>query len=114
MARTVESLKKLWDHVGHSPIGFCFDTCHAWAAGIDLRSAVDTMRDITGRIDLVHCNNSRDEFGSGRDRHANLSSGTIPVAQIAAFVAAADAPVILETAAEGHASDMALLRGGAA
>ena len=38
---------------------------------------VDRVKAITGRIDLVHCNNSRDEFGSGRDRHAGLESGQI-------------------------------------
>lgn len=111
MARTLESIAMLWDHVGHSSIGFCLDTCHAWAAGIDLDTAVSSIKNITGRIDLIHCNNSRDEFGSSRDRHANLADGTIPVEQILNVVDQAQAPVILETAAAGHSSDVALLRG---
>lgn len=111
MARTLESLANLWDHVGHSPIGFCLDTCHAWAAGIDLSSAVSSIKGITGRIDLIHCNNSRDEFGSGRDRHANLADGTIVVEQIRGVVQQAQAPIVLETASNGHASDIALIRG---
>lgn len=114
MARTVESIARLWDAVGHSGVGLCLDTCHAWAAGIDLPTQVDQIRSITGRIDLVHCNNSRDEFGSGRDRHANLGEGQIPAVNIAATVVAAGAPVTLETASDGHADDIALLRGAGA
>lgn len=110
MARSLESIRTLWDHVGHSPVGFCLDTCHAWAAGIELTNAVASVKSITGRVDLVHCNNSRDDFASGRDRHANLADGNIPVDQVAAVVRDAQAPIILETAAEGHASDIALLK----
>ena len=41
--------------------GFCLDTCHAHAGGNDLETVVDDVRRITGRIDLVHCNDSRDD-----------------------------------------------------
>ena len=71
---------------------------------------VERIRAITGRIDLVHLNNSRDEFDSGRDRHANLESGHIDPAVLAAVAAAADAPVILETPADGIPGDLAYLR----
>src|ERR1700733_7150016 len=81
MARSLEAIARLWEGVdsvsGGGEVGFCLDTCHANSAGIDLADAVDRMKAITGRIDLVHCNNSRDPFGSGRDRHANIASGTI-------------------------------------
>src|SRR6266516_2585635 len=50
-----------------------------------------------GRIDLVHCNNSKDEFGSGRDRHDNLEHGMIDPKLIAEVVRAAAAPVVCET-----------------
>jgi deoxyribonuclease IV len=112
MARSVDSLTQLWDAVGHSGVGFCLDTCHAWAAGIPLPDVATTVLGVTGRIDLVHCNNSRDEFGSGRDRHASLLAGTIPPDDIVRTVAQAGAPVILETASEGHPEDLALLREG--
>ena len=36
---------------------------------------VDRVKAITGRIDLVHLNDSRDAFGSGADRHANIGHG---------------------------------------
>ncbi len=79
-----------------SDVGFCLDTCHAYSAGEDLASIVDRVKAITGRIDLVHCNNSRDEFGSSRDRHANLESGTIDPALLVSVVRAAGAPIICE------------------
>jgi deoxyribonuclease-4 len=100
MARSLDNLAKLWDAIGHASdgtVGFCLDTCHAYSAGEDLAGIVDRIKAITGRIDLVHCNNSRDEFGSSRDRHANLQSGTIDSAQLVEVVRTAGAPVICET-----------------
>ncbi|MGH3693972.1 MAG: deoxyribonuclease IV [Pseudonocardiaceae bacterium] len=110
MARRFDSLARLWDAIGDYDVGFCLDTCHAYAAGEDLLDAVDRIRAITGRIDLVHCNNSRDEFGSARDRHAPLRQGTIDPEQLVAVCAAADAPVILETDPTTQADDIAWLR----
>jgi deoxyribonuclease-4 len=102
MARSLDSIARLWDVVsaaaeGGGEVGFCLDTCHAHAAGEDLASVVDRLKAITGRIDLVHCNNSRDEFGSGRDRHAGLESGRIDPALLVDVVRAAGAPAICET-----------------
>src|SRR6201987_6213270 len=87
MARSLDAIGRLWDAVTEAAasgdasdganLGFCLTTCHANSAGIDLADVVDRIKAITGRIDLVHCNNSRDEFGSGRDRHANIRTGTI-------------------------------------
>lgn len=74
------------------------------------RDDAATLRAITGRIDLVHCNDSGDAAGSGRERHANLSSGQIDTEHLVAAVKAADAPVIWETAAEGRKGDIAFLR----
>ena len=93
-------------------LGFCLDSCHANSAGIDLADAADRIKAITGRIDLVHCNNSRDEFGSGRDRHANIGTGTIDPALLLGVVRAAGAPVICETpgGAQSQAADIAFLR----
>jgi deoxyribonuclease-4 len=85
------------DGQGAGQIGFCLDTCHAYAGGDDLATVVDRVKAVTGRIDLVHCNNSRDEFGSGRDRHAPIESGEIEPAMLLDVVRAAGAPVISET-----------------
>ncbi len=99
MARGLDALARLWDAIGDvaPDVGFCLDTCHVHAGGEELAGLVDRIKAITGRIDLIHCNNSRDEFGSGRDRHAGLESGTIDPALILDVVRAAGAPVICET-----------------
>ena len=110
MARHVDAIARLWDAVGDYDVGFCLDTCHAWAGGEDLVDVVERVRAATGRIDLVHLNNSRDGFGSGRDRHANIAAGTIDPGLLVAVCRAADAPIVLETPAEGIAEDVAYLR----
>jgi deoxyribonuclease-4 len=110
MARRFDALARLWDAVGEFNAGFCLDTCHAFAGGEDLTDVVDRAKSITGRIDLVHLNNSRDEFNSARDRHANIADGTIDPEQLVAVCAAAGAPVVVETPAEGMAADIAFLR----
>lgn len=112
-ARRFDSLARLWDAIGEFGVGFCLDTCHAHAAGEDLLHAVDKVKSITGRIDLVHANDSKDPFDSGRDRHDNLGHGMIDPALVVAVVQAAGAPVVVETpgGAEGQAADIAFLRG---
>ncbi len=110
MARRFDTIARLWDHIGDTGIGFCLDTCHTWAAGESLLDAVDRITAITGRIDLVHCNDSKDAAGSGRDRHANFGTGQIDPEVLVAVVKAADAPVICETAEEGRKDDIAFLR----
>lgn len=109
MARRLESIKYLWDAVGDLGPGFCLDTCHAHAGGIDMSDLADTILGITGRIDLIHCNDSRDVFDSGADRHANLGNGSIDIDNIINCIKTAKAPVILETPTDGVASDLELL-----
>jgi deoxyribonuclease-4 len=110
MARHFDTIAGLWDAIGDAGIGFCLDTCHAWAAGEALIDAVDRIKAITGRIDLVHCNDSKDPAGSGADRHANLGTGQIDLDLLVAVVDAAAAPVVCETADEGRKDDIAFLR----
>ncbi|WP_163512620.1 deoxyribonuclease IV [Fodinicola acaciae] len=112
MARRFDRLAMLWDAIGEYEPGFCLDTCHAFAGGEDLDGVVDRVKAITGRIDLVHANGSKDPFDSGRDRHENFAAGTIEAQAIAAVVRAAGAPVICETpgGVEGQAADIAYLR----
>ncbi len=76
--------------------------------GADRRGRSD--HGITGRIDLVHCNDSSDAAGSGADRHANFGTGQIDPELLVAVVKAAGAPVICETADEGRKDDIAFLR----
>jgi deoxyribonuclease-4 len=101
VARRAEALAQLWEAVSGAdtdvPIGFCFDTCHAHAAGEDLTDVVERMRAVTGRIDLVHANDSRDPPGTGADRHANLGHGRIDPARLREMIRACEAPVVVET-----------------
>jgi deoxyribonuclease-4 len=109
MARHFDTIARLWDAIGDR-VGFCLDTCHAHAAGEDLAGAVERIRAITGRIDLVHCNDSKDPLGSGRDRHEHLGSGTIPPDMLAEVVRDAGAPVVCETPPDGQKDDIAWVR----
>ncbi len=111
-ARRFDALARLWDAIGQYDVGFCLDTCHAYSGGEDLVGIVDRVRAITGRIDLVHANGSKDPFDSGRDRHENFAAGTIDPRLIAEVVRTAGAPVVVETpgGVEGQAADIAYLR----
>lgn len=116
MARHLDRIAGTWAAIqqadGHENVGFCLDTCHAWAGGISLTDAVDKLVHITGRIDLVHANDSRDVFDSGADRHANFGRGQLDADEFAGVVRDAAAPVICETpgGAEEHREDFAWLR----
>jgi deoxyribonuclease-4 len=110
MARYFDTIGRLWDHIGDTGIGFCLDTCHAWAAGEALIDAVERIKAITGRIDLVHCNDSKDGHGSGRDRHEHLGHGNCDPAALVETVKVAGAPVICETGEDGRKDDIAWLR----
>jgi deoxyribonuclease IV len=110
MARHFDTIAGLWDHIGDSGIGFCLDTCHAHAAGEELISSAERILSITGRIDLVHCNDSKDGHGSGRDRHEHLGQGECEPEALLETVRVAKAPVICETGEDGRKDDIAWLR----
>jgi deoxyribonuclease IV len=116
MTRYLERIARVWDAIstadGFDMVGFCLDTCHAHAGGNDLATVVEDVVKVTGKIDLVHCNDSRDAFDSGADRHANFGQGRIDGDDLAAIVRDAGAPVVCETpgGADEHRADFAFLR----
>ncbi|GAB2980192.1 deoxyribonuclease IV [Nocardioides montaniterrae] len=116
MTRYLDRIKGVWDAIssaeGADMVGFCLDTCHAHAGGNKLETIVDDVRAITGRIDLVHANDSRDDFDSGADRHANFGAGMIEPDLLAHVIREAGAPVICETpgGADQHVTDFGWLR----
>jgi deoxyribonuclease-4 len=116
MARRLERIERLWDAIGQAKggdtVGFCLDTCHAHAGGEELVGLVDRAKAITGRIDLVHANDSRDSFDSGADRHANFGDGEVGTDALAEVVRTAAVPVVVETPGgrEGQGSDIAWLK----
>jgi deoxyribonuclease-4 len=101
VARRFDALAGLWDAIGNTDtsfeLGFCFDTCHAHAAGEELSDAVERVLAIVGTIDLLHANDSRDPAGTGADRHANLGKGEIGDDALREMIRAAGPPVIVET-----------------
>lgn len=116
VARGADRIAELWPAVlagkDGERVGFCLDTCHAWASGEELPGLAGRIRAATGRIDLVHANDSRDAQGSGADRHANLGQGQIPEADLRAVLREAESPMILETPGglQEHLADLEWIR----
>jgi deoxyribonuclease-4 len=116
VGRRFDALARLWDAIAGAgtevEVGFCFDTCHAHAAGEELDDAVDRVLAIVGSIDLLHANDSRDPAGTGADRHANLGAGEIGTGPLRAMIRAAGPPVVVETpgGAQELRADMAFVR----
>lgn len=125
LASRVDHLGPYLDAVDRHPwLGVCFDTCHAWAAGHDLATpggptaTIDLLVESVGadRLWLVHANDSKDEVGSCRDRHAPIGAGRIGragFAELLAHPALRSVPLIVETPNDdgtGHPADIAALR----
>lgn len=114
MARQVDRIARLWEVLDgcEAPYGLCLDTCHLHAAGEDVAEGVDRLLAQVGRIDLVHLNDSKDERGSGRDRHENLGAGQIDPEALVEVVRRAGADVVCETPGpvDAHAADVAWVR----
>jgi len=82
LGNRLETLLKL---IEGTPLGLCFDTCHAFAAGYpvhqDPQGVIGQLDTIIGLANLpvIHLNDSVGEFGSGVDHHAGLLEGEIGV-----------------------------------
>lgn len=86
VGRSFEELKMIADLVEHEDrIVFCFDTCHVFAAGYDIRSTsgisetFEKWDEIIGieRIACLHLNDSKGELASNVDRHTHIGLGEI-------------------------------------
>lgn len=93
----------------HDRVGICFDTCHAYSAGYDLVSDYEgvwaAFQEILGldRLGLFHLNDSKNPFGSRKDRHEHLGDGTLgpePFRRIVQDPRFHGIPKILETPKE--------------
>ncbi|HLB40318.1 MAG TPA: deoxyribonuclease IV [Candidatus Babeliales bacterium] len=82
-------LAAIYQHVKHKArVGFCLDTCHAWAAGYDWSTPAgyDALwRDFTQNLNLaqlhfIHLNDSKQPLGSQVDRHEHIGQGQIGLA----------------------------------
>ncbi|MBS7653670.1 MAG: deoxyribonuclease IV [Candidatus Bathyarchaeia archaeon] len=97
-------------------IGICFDTCHAFAAGYDLRTE-ENMEKVTRelgktvgftRLKLVHLNDSRGDLNSHIDRHEHIGLGKIGEKGFRNILRSkfASLPLILETPKDSVRSDL--------
>lgn len=74
--RVFEALSR---YVKEKRLGWCFDTCHGFAAGYDLKTVSQEMKKfgLLDALKVIHLNDSRDPYESGRDRHDNIGEGLI-------------------------------------
>lgn len=101
-----EQLAEILERVDHPEhFGVCLDTCHISDAGYDVNDfdgVLDEFDRIIGldRLHVIHLNDSKNERGARKDRHANLGQGTIgfeTLHRIASNERTAHIPKILET-----------------
>jgi deoxyribonuclease-4 len=101
--------------------GICFDTCHAFSAGYDMRDdegIQKIVREIEThitmqKVKLIHLNDSKGERGSGIDRHEHIGLGKIGVAGLQQLIHSrpfCNVPVILETPKKQESDDPRNLR----
>jgi deoxyribonuclease-4 len=101
--------------------GLCFDTCHGFAGGIDVRTAagweamLEQLRERCGprAIRLVHANDCKGEFGSHKDRHEWIGDGHVGADGFAAMFAQAeldDASIVVEMPGDGPYKDVENVR----
>jgi deoxyribonuclease-4 len=107
-------------------VGFCLDTCHAFAAGYAIHEEpgfADFLIEVDERLGLAavgcfHINDSVRPFGSRRDRHAHIGEGEIGLAMFERMLTEPrlqKIPMVVETdpedEMEGHRRDLNVLRG---
>jgi deoxyribonuclease-4 len=124
---TFEELKEILDRLDHADrAGVCFDTCHVYAAGYDIRTEAayrDTMRRFEGilgesNLKVIHFNDSKYDLGTHKDRHEHIGEGFIGADAFGFFMRdpkLSRVPKILETpkddAGKYDKMNLALLRG---
>ncbi|MCM1121570.1 MAG: deoxyribonuclease IV [Eubacterium sp.] len=107
IGRSFEELAAIYDKVTYSDkLRVCMDTCHLNDAGYDIvhdfDGVIDRFDQLIGKdqIALFHINDSKNERGAGKDRHANIGEGTIGIKALRYIVHHPDfisLPKILET-----------------
>ena len=122
VGRSFEELKEILDRTELSEkLGVCLDTCHVWDAGYDIVGDLDGILTefdkVIGlnRLKAIHLNDSLNDRGSHKDRHARIGEGHIgweAFTRIINHPALRDLPFILETPNEdaGWTDEIARLR----
>ncbi len=119
---TLEQVKEVINRLRDaSAVGVCYDTCHGFAAGYDIRTRKgvdDLARAIDSAVGLtllkgIHLNDCLREFGSHVDRHWHIGEGKIGENGLAAFLnhpSFREVPKIMETPKETEEDDPRNLR----
>ncbi len=116
-----EEIKAILDAVGSDNVGVCLDTCHIYDGGYDIVNDLEgVLREFDRVIGLerlcaLHLNDSKNPFGSHKDRHECLGQGSLGIETFRAIVnhpLLQGKPMILETPNElpGYRQEIALLR----
>ena len=117
-----QELREILDLVSEKEkTGVCLDTCHVWDGGYDIVHDLDGVLTefdkVIGldRLKAVHLNDSQNDLGSHKDRHAKIGEGKIGLEALVRVVchpALEGLPFILETPNDdaGWAREIALLR----
>jgi deoxyribonuclease-4 len=114
----VSELAEVIDGAGGLVEGVCLDSCHAFAAGYDMRTGegMDVLsREIRAHVGLravklLHLNDSKGECGSGVDRHEHIGRGRVGTDGLKRYVDAfKNIPLVLETPRKGEEDDAANL-----
>ena len=116
-----EELKMILDGVGREDVGVCLDTCHVFDGGYDLVGEGDAVLEEfdrvigLGRLKALHLNDSKNPFGSHKDRHACIGEGSLgedTFRWVVNHPVLSRLPMILETPNElpGYQREIALLR----
>ncbi len=89
IGKKMDEFASIWQELKSysSRIKFCFDSCHAFASGYDIRNieGVNKLKkDIEKSVGLdqvvvLHINDCLGDLGSNRDRHANIGEGKIGI-----------------------------------
>ena len=121
VGRTFEELRKIYDRVERKDrLRVCFDTCHVNDAGYDLSDLDKLLEEFDRTVGLdrlcaIHLNDSMNERGSHKDRHAKIGEGTIGIDNISKIInhpKLAALPFYLETPndLDGYAREISLLK----
>ena len=122
VGRSFQELCAIIDRVELSEkLGICLDTCHIWDGGYDIVNHLDEVLEefdaVIGleRLRAVHFNDSMNERGAHKDRHARIGEGHIGLEgmkRVATHPLLAGKPFILETPNddEGYKREIALVR----
>ena len=107
MGRNFEELRKILNLVEKkSKMGICLDTCHVWDGVYDIVHDLDGVLNdfdhIIGleRLKAIHLNDSLNDCGSHKDRHARIGEGKIGMEALVRIIkhpALREIPFILET-----------------